>query len=527
MGYMENPFKQNDISRRHFLSILGAGGLSFILGGCQPQSLPFKSIRFLEKAKQSFPFMGLATSLPEEYRYEAWVEGKLPVNLLGTLYRNGPGLFDRGGYRKRALLDGDGMIQAFSFHGTGVRFQNKFVRTKKYVEESAAGKFLYPSWSTQAPGGVWANFWAFGKMIGQASISVIFWRRKLFAFDESSLPYELNPETLETVGPTNLGVPDKNVLFAGHYKLDEHNGDWLHFGLEYGRKVTLHLIVFSKNGKIKRYRKMTLPRYVYMHDFLVSERYLIFILHPVEMAIAGFLLGQKSMAECLHWRPQSGNLVMILNRENDANPVLINTDASFMWHGINAHEQGGEIIVDFVGYENPDHFIGPNPLVFAVMTGEKGEAHFKGEIRRYVIDPEKNKLRQEIVGSGGYEWPFINPIHRCHPYRVGYLAKAAEGEFFWSIIAKVDMQTGRMESYDFGQGLYCGEPVFVPEPGMGYQHEDSKEPGWLLTEVYNSHTNKSFLAILRADQVADGPLAQVHLSHHVPFSLHGYWHSQI
>jgi all-trans-8'-apo-beta-carotenal 15,15'-oxygenase len=38
--------------------------------------------------------------------------------LQGTLYRNGPGLFDRGGGRKRMLLDGDGMIQAYQFRNS-------------------------------------------------------------------------------------------------------------------------------------------------------------------------------------------------------------------------------------------------------------------------------------------------------------------------------------------------------------------------------------------------------------------------
>ncbi len=527
MNILDNPFDKAVMSRRSFLSILGGSGISLILSGCQAQNLPFKSSLFEEKAKREIPFIGLATSLTKEYRYEAQVEGTLPKGLLGTLYRNGPGLFDRGGYRKRALLDGDGMIQAFSFHGKGVRFQNKFVRTKKYVEESAAGRFLYPTWSTQAPGGVWANFWAVRKMVGQASISVILWRGRLFAFDESSLPYELDAGNLETIGPTDLGVREKNVLFAGHNKLDAQNGDWLHFGLEYGRKITMHLMVFSKSGEIKQYRKMTLPRNVYMHDFLVSERHLIFNLHPVEMAMGGFLLGQKSMGECLSWKPDVGNLVMILGREKEAHPLLIETDASFMWHGVNAYEKGGEIIADFVGYENPDHFIGPNPLVFAIMRGEKGEVKYRGKIRRYVISLGDKEIRQEISNSGGYEWPFVNPVHRCHPYRMGYFAQAADGEFFWSRIAKVDMQTGKVEDYDFGKGLYCGEPVFVPEPGVQYRSEDAKECGWLLTEVYNSATAKTFLAVLRADRVADGPIAVVHLSHHVPFSLHGYWHNQI
>jgi hypothetical protein len=40
------------------------------------------------------------------------IEGKLPQGLAGALYRNGPGLFERGGLRKTHLLDGDGSSSA-------------------------------------------------------------------------------------------------------------------------------------------------------------------------------------------------------------------------------------------------------------------------------------------------------------------------------------------------------------------------------------------------------------------------------
>lgn len=69
-------------------------------------------------ADNALPFAGLATSLPTEYDYVPRVEGRLPPALQGTLYRNGPGLFDRGGGRKRMLLDGDGMIQAYQFRNS-------------------------------------------------------------------------------------------------------------------------------------------------------------------------------------------------------------------------------------------------------------------------------------------------------------------------------------------------------------------------------------------------------------------------
>ena len=90
-----------------------------------------------------------------------------------------------------------------------------------------------------------------------------------------------------------------------------------------------------------------------------------------------------------------------------------------------------------------------------------------------------------------------------------------------------ERQPLRLQGYDFGEGCYCSEPVFAPQPGYPYLPEAEKEPGWLLTEVYDSRTRKSFLAILRADRVADGPVANIHLQHHVPFSYHGWWQGLI
>jgi len=65
------------------------------------------------------PWGGLARSLAEERACAPRVEGTIPAGLRGTLYRNGPGLFDRGGRRRRALLDGEGLVQAFRFGEVG------------------------------------------------------------------------------------------------------------------------------------------------------------------------------------------------------------------------------------------------------------------------------------------------------------------------------------------------------------------------------------------------------------------------
>ena len=52
--------------------------------------------------------------------------------------------------------------------------------------------------------------------------------------------------------------------------------------------------------------------------------------------------------------------------------------AAFMWHSMNAYEQGDSIVADFVGYDEPDHFIGADPYFERIMRGEPGRFHAAG-----------------------------------------------------------------------------------------------------------------------------------------------------
>jgi len=513
------------LSRRQLLLLAGEAAASLALSGCAA-SPPLKKDVFADFGDPARPYLGLATSLLDEHSYEARIEGTLPAQLRGTLYRNGPGLFDRGGLRKRNLLDGDGMVQSFRFHEAGVHYRNRFVRTEKYLAEQAAGSFIYQSWSTQAPGGFLANFMGAGGITGQAGITVFPWQGRLYAFDECALPYELDATTLETFGISRLGLPEGMTIYAAHPKMDPMTGEWLHFGVLYGPRPKLHITVFHKDGTLKLHRSFPMPRNVYMHDWFVSGRNLILMLHPVDVGYLSVFLGRRSLVESLSWKPERGNLIMVLEREGDKPPLMLESSACYMWHSINAFNRGAEIVADFIGYENPDHFVGRDPVASAVMVGRRGEYAYPGAVRRYLIDPAAGAIREEVVDTGNYEWPRVNELHRCNDYRFGYLLKTRPGDFFWTILCRVDMQGGRVDSYDFGAGSFLTEPVFIPLPGRRYQPGSLMEPGFLLTEVYDSASRQSYLAVLRAEQLGSGPVAIVHLKHHVPFSYHGWWSAE-
>ena len=137
---------------------------------------------------------------------------------------------------------------------------------------------------------------------------------------------------------------------------------------------------------------------------------------------------------------------------------------------------------------------------------------------------DKKKVRQEFLDKGSYEFPFINPQHQCHKYRFGYFTKKQKKEIFFTGIARVDMENLNSQIYDFGRGYFCSEPVFIPQPGHRYSPWTGQEPGWLLTEVYDSENQKTLLAVFKADRISDGPLARADLNQTIPLGFHGFWH---
>src|SRR4051812_23020049 len=96
------------------------------------------------KTETPAPYMGLFETLPREHGFEPLrIEGTLPADLLGTLYRNGPSRFESFGYKYQHLFDGDGGVSAVRFTGTGALGAAKVVQSEGLLEEQRAGRRLY------------------------------------------------------------------------------------------------------------------------------------------------------------------------------------------------------------------------------------------------------------------------------------------------------------------------------------------------------------------------------------------------
>lgn len=88
----------------------------------------------------------LLRSLSRPHGFEPLrVEGTLPEDLRGTLYRAGPAIYERFGKEVKHPFEANGAITAVRFEGGRVLGASRIVESAGYREEGAAGRFLYNS----------------------------------------------------------------------------------------------------------------------------------------------------------------------------------------------------------------------------------------------------------------------------------------------------------------------------------------------------------------------------------------------
>ncbi len=506
--------RTNSMTRRDALGRVGRVGLAGVavggtalLGGCLPgDTNPHGA------APDWLTLLG--TSEKGGRSYAPRIDGTLPADLNGALFRNGPGLFERGGHRIKHLLDGDGLVQRLALSDGKAHYSNAFVQTPKFVAEDASGQRLHGTWTTRKSD---YFFDSIGGLDGssQAGVTIYPVHGKLLARDEVGPSFEIDPETLETRGTIPLPPGHEGVGFKAHSKMDPITGEWIIAGSEYGRVMKIHAAIYEPSLKLKTQIAFESPRMIYIHDFMVTETHVVFVLHPCDFSPWGFLAGLSSFKDSLTWRGEAGTVVAVVSRSG-GEPTFFDAPGSFMWHALNAFDDGAGIVADFVGYDVPDHFIGENAMFETLMSGRLGNAAYPGTLRRYRLDLQAGRLMEEVLDTATHEFPMIDERIAMSRHKVGYMATGGLGAVN-SGLKRFDLESGQTQVFDFGEMTQVGEPVFAAKPG------GDLDQGWLVVQCLDGPSKTSYFAVLDAEAVDAGPVARVWLEHHVPISFHGAW----
>src|SRR5258708_5632308 len=169
------------------------------------------------------------------------VQGELPRELNGTLYRNRPNpQFEAPGAH---WFVGDGMLHAFHLEGGRASYRNRWVRTPKWQAEHDAGRALFGGFGRKLPDAP-ASITQDG---GVANTNIIFHAGRLLALEEGHLPTEIEPGTLNRLGYCDYkgGIAGP---FTAHPKIDPVTGEMVFFGYNAAGPLTPPLSFGSANA---------------------------------------------------------------------------------------------------------------------------------------------------------------------------------------------------------------------------------------------------------------------------------------
>ncbi|HEU0037077.1 MAG TPA: carotenoid oxygenase family protein [Kofleriaceae bacterium] len=443
-------------------------------------------------------------NLPRQHGFEPLVvEGTLPAELRGTLYRNGPGQFEQFGTRYSHPFEGDGAVTAVRFDGSRAFGSSMLTESAGLGEERRAGRVLY---GLAAP---WSR--RIRNVLGKrdkntANTNVMMWQGRLFALMEAARPTELDPRDLRTIGETDLDGAIVAMFSAHPHRVAARRATY-NFGLEYGRKTKLHCYELPDVGPARRLGAVELSYAPMLHDFIATETHLVFFVSPVRIHVPRMLLQLGSFEQLFRYQPEHGTEVICVPIDRPAEVVRFTVDAFYQWHFTNACSRGDELVIDYVRYPGFESFLD----IGALGRGGTPEALGEGRAHRARIDLAARSLRSEQVLDASCEFPTVAPGAEGRAHRYAYLALDN-----LRAVGKHDTETNAVEQHALPATQRATEPLFVPRPGAA-----SEDDGWVVALCHDDPSNRAFVAVYDARRLGAGPIARVWFDHQVPITFHG------
>ncbi|WP_332773072.1 carotenoid oxygenase family protein [Phenylobacterium sp.] len=436
--------------------------------------------------------------------FDLEVVGEIPAGLKGTLYRTGPNpQFDpRGDYH---WFSGDGMIHAFHVEDGKVTYRNRYVRTPKWELENSQGRSLFGSFGNPMT----TDPMAMGKDSGVANTNIVHHAGRLLALEEGHMPFEMAERTLESKGY----VADYRGKVTAHPKVDPKTGEMIWFGYGVGEmplSAGMSYGVTDASGKVIRRDDFQAPFAAMVHDFMVTENYVLFPILPLTASLERAMSGRPAFA----WEPEKGGRVGVMRRDGDVASIRwFNVEACYVFHPMNAFEQDGRIIADVMRYDSA-------PL-FPLADGSPGRKTAARLVRWTLdLDGGSDAIKEEALDDLDGEFPRFDERLSGLGYRHGwYAADPTNAKTIkQTAIAHLDLKTGKRQVYALNGGDMTSEPVFTPRSADAPEGD-----GWVTAVVWRAGEDRSDFLVFEAQDIAKGPIAVAKLPRRVPFGFHGNW----
>jgi all-trans-8'-apo-beta-carotenal 15,15'-oxygenase len=487
-----------NLSRRDFIRSAGAVG-AYALVENQLLAQVFTDERHISRLAAQPPSMEGTWTPPK-------IEGQIPRDLNGTLYRMSKGQLSNHGVPLRHWFDGDAFLIKYSILDGNVTITARFIETPERRQETLAGRMIYREYGTVPPvvPSPYKN---------QPNINVIFFDGRLLGLSEAFHPTSIDPETLAYQGPWDFyGSLPANVAFTAHPKFDA-SGVGYTFGTNNGIDWALMVYRMESSGTLTQIGKVALPGYFMVHDMLVGSEHLVFIVPPVQYDFVTLLSGTVAAADVLHYMENTPTRVIVMRKDGAGEPLIMEQPPGMVYHHGNLAEAGDRLSFHSLMY--PD---GSVLTVFDSWSQDRWPSLQPNQLTEFSVDLSSHQVTQRVLAYGD-EFPRFDTRKSGSLARYLYAIREDSNDpFSYPQIVRYDFVAGREHLVHVGSKRTLGEVVFVPHPG-----KIEETDGWLLNQGYDAQCNETFLDIRDAETLALE--ARIWTGQHLPLGFHGNFYS--
>ncbi|XP_045768128.1 carotenoid isomerooxygenase-like [Maniola jurtina] len=470
---------------------------------------------------------------------EGKVTGTIPSWVQGTLLRNGPGCKKIGDCQYQHVFDGMALIHRFVVKGGRATYQCKFLETEVYKKNTAANRIVVTEFGTKAvPDPCRTIFDRISSMFNfsveatdNTVVSVYPFGDQIYAMTEAPVLYQVDPESLETLGQKRLPADSLIVFHTAHPHVMP-NGDLYNVGLSTAKGYVV--VKFTNNGKGNMFEKAEIvgsvkPRWklnpAYMHSFGITENYFIIIEQPLCISLVNMMrrvIFPDAFSTALVSYPEYETKIILIHRDT-SETTQYTVDNLYFMHIINSFEQDGKVMLDLCSYK--DGKLIDAMYLDAVQTRESNPDYGKwiqSRPKRITIPldaPPMTKVKATLIGDVGIEVPRINYEFNGRPYKYCYgIGSDIDTEYKGGILVKVNAET-RNSTVWHEPHTYPSEPIFIPHP-------DAKEEddGVVLSAVlWGKDDHKVTLLVLNAKNFEEIARVDFVTPSQAPRCFHGWY----
>lgn len=448
--------------------------------------------------------LGFCTQPDELPRTRLSVDGDLPEWLRGTLLRTGPATFEAPSRRidhwfmglamlvRLRVGDERGVATVSAKHLKSHAREramrpNPFPRLRRIVDR--ARPFL-----GQAP------------TTDDGCVNVARFGEVTVAMTETTRRARFDPTTLEALGTLDHRDRLEGHMTTAHPHWDAVRGCHFNYFSFFGPSCR-YVVYRMDAGRRHTLQELPTERPAYMHAFGATPNHVVLIEYPLFVHPLKLRFLARDFFDALRWDPSAGTRVRAIHKDTGAVRTWHLDEPFFAFHPVDGREQSDALELDLVTF--PDSTAMTELSLARLRSDDPPTA--LGALRRLRL-PSSGPASLQDLGLPGLELPRIDPRAAGRSALVYGVTNEAPGTFVDGLV-KVDRASGAHARWS-GEGLFPGEPVFVPDPGRR-----SEDEGVVISLVLDGRRERSLFVVLDAKSFTER--ARIELPLFIPQGFHG------